>query len=180
MHRFPVLVFLCISLMAACDSGSSEDENGGLPDFAVNGSWLQMEVNGSAVTSAGEVTATVFTTSGGLAFWVSIEGVGLPRPPAIVRAFLLTATLDEGFVAPEDYAVSVRYLEAMSAEEEMVFVGEGAQVRIAITERTEDVVRGTFSGTLVKEDGTETITVEEGTFVANIEEIRALPIGGSS
>ncbi len=169
------LILFVVLLLAGCDSSGPGGDGDDGPEV-INGTRLTMKVDGDLWRSAVEVEATVFTTNTGVPFWLTVVGAGLPIPPIYGRAFLLTVTLDEGFLAPDDYTNSMRYVEAIDADNDAVFLGEGAGVRITVTERTETQVKGTFSGTLTLEDGEVSITITEGSFVANIEEVRALPL----
>ncbi|MEZ4702036.1 MAG: hypothetical protein R2834_17010 [Rhodothermales bacterium] len=179
-HRTPPwLPFLLVGLVAfagGCDSNDPEAPLDETPAHAVNGSWMRMKIDGRDWTNFTEVTSTLFTTSDGRAFWLSVASAGLPNFPVSASAVLLTTTIDEGFLAPEDYSTQVRFVEAVAGQDDTVYIGAGAAVRITVVEKTDAIVKGTFTGTLTLEDGTTTVNVTEGAFVANIDDITVVPL----
>lgn len=166
---FMVFFFLAAGLLAGCDSGNAlmEEEEELLPS---NGTSMSAKLNGRAWRTDGEVQARSVTVTLGNETITAmvVAGVGLASGGFQYESIALEIVIDEtgNWVEDED-SVKI-YYEAGNGDAEVSFEAEGAAVGISVTEITDTVVKGTFSGVLDGENGVDKLTVTEGVFIANI------------
>lgn len=168
--RYYFLITILAVALTACDSGSNATEEIELTN--VNGSWMTATIDGNVWRNTLEVTASILPVPGTETRIFVITGAGNGENILTAQAFVLSKVIPgEGETVEPDQEKSIAFAtDTVTQEEENVYTADGADVDVQITEITDTVVRGTFSGRLTDEDDTSRmISITDGEFVANIQ-----------
>lgn len=165
MKTYLLIIFVLV--LSSCDSGSDSAED--LALNVVNGSWMTANVDGNPWRNALEVTASILPVPGTETRIFLITAGGIGESILVAEGIFLSKVVPgAGETVNVDQEDTVIFATD-SQVEEFTYAARGASVNIELTEITDTVVRGTFSGQLVEEDDmSRMISVTDGEFVANI------------